>query len=264
MVRDLAFEAGVLRGGLLLGLVHEREVPEWAMSVLGVAPAFDARLADVCVSPIELSTMRECLYPLSREADVTRVAAALLTLCGTAPSNAALSVPDRLQQLQLLRHEFRLPDEVRAGIQSLAQRVLAATDGAAHSMPSADELAAWLDTVRQPGYFRIDFTTEEEAAAFVAALSHHADGDRSDRGDSPERAPEGWLHRGSGTELHLLLNEPAWLAASRECGPLPAASRIPVDRPLDSGSPVIARGLQRSFSTGDLPASALPSTSRRS
>lgn len=263
MVRDLAFEAGVLRGGLLLGLVHEREVPEWAMSVLGIAPVFDARLADVCVSPIELSTMRECLYPLSREADVTRVAAALLTLCGTAPSNAALSVPDRLQQLQLLRHEFRLPDDVRAGIQSLAQRVLAATDGAAHSMPSADELAAWLDTVRQPGYFRIYFTTEEEAAAFIAALSHKVAGDRGARDDSSARAPEGWLHHDSGAALHVLLDEPAWLAASRECGPLPAASRIPVDRPLDAGSPLLALDLQGAFSTGDLLAPAVPSASRR-
>lgn len=251
----MSFEAAVLRGGLLLGLVHEREVPEWAMSVLGVSPALDAALAEACVAPVELSAMRECLYPLTRDADLAAVAGALLTMCAVDPGNAGRTVADRVQQLQWLRVEFRLTGDLASGIQHFTARMFATSEDAAANPgagpATAEELSHWLDGVRQRGSFRVDFATDEEAASFMRALSQaiaraERDGVQPSRG--PDVRPLAWLSRDSddnadadtdasvhananaspGAGAHILLNEAAWLIAMRALPPLPVGSRIPV------------------------------------
>src|SRR3954465_7427950 len=76
---DIAFEGAYLRSALLVGLVHEQEVPEWAAAMIGVDRRYDGALSDVLPAPMELTAMREARRPDAGNADDALVVNALLT-----------------------------------------------------------------------------------------------------------------------------------------------------------------------------------------
>ncbi|HYM21654.1 MAG TPA: hypothetical protein VEU08_00530 [Vicinamibacterales bacterium] len=79
MPNDLPFEAAFLRGALLVGLMHEQDAHDWAESLIHDAPELEGALADILMTPVELSAMRETLWVLAKQVDPRKVGAALLT-----------------------------------------------------------------------------------------------------------------------------------------------------------------------------------------
>lgn len=58
--------------------------------------------------------------------------------------------------------------------------MLAAAGVRGEQAPTEEEITAWLHGVREVGYFHFSFTHADEAAAFVAAVSRQAVGNRLD------------------------------------------------------------------------------------
>jgi hypothetical protein len=229
VIRDIRFEAAFLRAGLLVGLVHEQEVPAWAMDVIAALPRAGSQLAEVVLAPIELSAMREALRPIAEGVGDDRVTAALLIAVAVEPATTERSVADRLRILSHIRREYSPPARIATAIKDFADREMLAAAGVAGRIPpSARELATWLDRVREAGYFSFSFRKEDEAAAFAGALSRKLVRDRKWRDRPRPIRACAWVAREASGEPHtVILNERAWQTALREFGPVPLVSRIP-------------------------------------
>jgi len=233
VLNDVLFEAAFLRAGLLVGLVHERDVPAWAERVLAGASTPAPRLADVLTTRVELSAMREALRPLGESVAPDRVFAALLTALAVDGIVGRRPPADELRILGQIRQECRPPADVSARIKVLQDRAMLAAAGLrGQSAPTAEELAAFLDDVRVQGFFRFHLDGVEECAAFVAALSRKIVRDRTAHDRSGHAGPRVWRLEGpSGGRSAVVLNESAVAIALREFAPVPLVSRIPYPDP---------------------------------
>ena len=94
--------------------------------------------------------------------------------------------------------------------------------------PSAHELREWLERTRTSAFFNLEFKDTDEATSFVAALSRRVFRDRRVWAAEADRALA-WLASAENVSCSsvVLLNEAAWLTASREFAPLPIVGRIP-------------------------------------
>jgi hypothetical protein len=237
---DVRFEAAFLRAGLLVGLIHERDVPDWAALRIGSSSALTSELAEVVGTRVELSAMREALRSIGESVEEHRVVAALLTaVADLAIKGGAAS--DQLHILGQIKREFALPASTAVRIKEFEDRTMLAKVGMQGQFaPGAEELAAWLDEVREPGFFRFYFDGADEAGAFVAALSRKVARDRR-WGDRPRHAPaQAWLLRDpAGQRIAVVLNESAFAIVLREFAPVPQVSRIPYGAPGDHAIPVV-------------------------
>ncbi len=225
----LSHEAAYLRAALLLGLVHEPDVAEWAqvrLARLDASVPAAALLTDVLLAEEALSPMREALRPLEGGVDSAQLTDTLLAGIAVDDALAERSVADRLRVLGLLRREFHLPRGVVDAINGFIERaMLADANIDAARAPRGSELQQWLDAVRPPAVFRFEFDYPDEGASFLAAVSRKHVRDRT--WESPgEPTGAAWVAADdSGTVI--LLNERSWRLAVREFSPLPIASRIP-------------------------------------
>ncbi len=228
MIRDVQFEAAFLRAGLLVGLIHERAVSEWATDLIESLPALGSKLAEVLLAPCELTAMRDALRPLENGTDADRVAAALLVAADVGEAAISRSVTDRLRILSHIRREYRLTAEISAGIKDFEDRSMLAAAGVAGALaPTANELATWLKGVRGAGYFVLTFNQSDEEAAFVGALSRKMVRDRTLAAVRRDGAVA-WVSEGTaGQASSVILNERAWQMAVSQFSPLPLYSQIP-------------------------------------
>ena len=229
MINDIRFEAAFLRAGLLVGMVHEREVPAWAMDVIAAVPGAGSQLAEVALTPIEFSAMREALRPVGEGVGHDRVIAALLIAVAVESATTERTVADRLRILSHIRREYSPPAKIARAIKDFEDREMLAAAGVPGRIPpGAGELATWLDGVREAGYFSFSFRQADEVAAFVGALSRKVVRDRTRRDMLRPIRARAWVTRGHPGEPHtVVLNERAWRTAAREFAPVPLASRIP-------------------------------------
>lgn len=217
--RDLRYEAAFLRAALLVGLVHEREVPPWAEASMGLQPALDGALATSATTRVELSAMRDALAAI---ADAPEPVVVDALLAATALECWG-PVPDPIRVLADLRRFLQCRPPVHDGIRDFDARVLLASGGVAGATrPARADIAPWLDAVRPSVRFLVPCTEPYAAAAFVAALSRALA--RMRRGLAP--APHAWVQAGP-VETIVTLDEPAWAVAASAFGPLPPAARIP-------------------------------------
>jgi hypothetical protein len=114
-------EAAVLRAGILVGLVHEREAGAWAEARLAANSGPADLLTDVILAPVELTAVREALRPLCAGADTTIVVRRLLELL-LASSDRPLE--SRLKSLTLLDRELGLPSPLGAQVKGIADRMM--------------------------------------------------------------------------------------------------------------------------------------------
>lgn len=255
MLNDVPFEAAFLRAAVLVGLVHEREVPDWAAGLLHTSSPSTPRLADVAAERIELSAIRESLRPVAASADLSRVASSILTAVAIEQTLHPRPAVDLVNMLGQIRQEFRchLPEATAARIKAFENRLMFAQAGVTgQAAPGSGEIAALLDEVRAPGHFRFYFSDLEELLTFVAGLSRRIARDRTSlTGQSSRGLAHAWLLRDPEKHADLVvLDEPAALVAAREFAPVPAASRIPYDPastaaalPIISGDSVTALGV---------------------
>jgi hypothetical protein len=226
VLNDVPFEAAFLRAGLLVGLVHEREIPGWALLLIGRSSDLTPRLADIVGARIELSAMREALRPLARSVDAHRVSAALLTAMAVDRPITPRRASDLLRILGQIAQDCGLPRVAAARIKEFQDRSRLASVGMqGHIAPDADELAAMLDEIREPGFFRFHFDDVEEPAVFVAAVSRAVVRERR-WGAWRDTVPQAWLLRDP-PRAAIVLNEPAMAIVLREFAPVPLVSRIP-------------------------------------
>jgi hypothetical protein len=238
MLNDVPFEAAFLRAGLLIGLVHEREVPDWAAGTIAGSPALAPRLADVLLAKVELSAMREALWPLGSSVEGARVTAALLTALALEHVAPAKGAADLLRILGAIRSELKPPADLAAAIKDFEDRAMLVRAGSKRVVaPGVDEIGAWLAQARPQGYFRFHFDRHEERAAFVAALARKIVRDRTWSERPGHASARVWLLRAdSGEASVVVLNESAWEIAEREFAPLPIACRIPYSQPGDAAT----------------------------
>jgi len=151
VTRDIPFEAAFLRGALLVGVMHERDVHDWAESLLHTEPDLETRLSDILSTPVELSAMREALWPLAKDVDPRRVGMALLAAMHL--EGSARPPETRVRMLGQIRADFKLPQDIAAAIKKFENRQLFAAAGITTvTAPTAAELSAFLDgIVRQSG-----------------------------------------------------------------------------------------------------------------
>jgi hypothetical protein len=152
MRRDTRLEAAFIRGSLLLGLVHEREVGEWAMGHLAASDEFLLELAEVLVTRCELTAIREALAPVADGCDDKAVAAMLLSATAIEDARVLRSARDYVRILGDLRRDFAPGAEISAAIAQFENRVLLSSANVhGEEAPTRGEIIAWLNTVRQPG-----------------------------------------------------------------------------------------------------------------
>ena len=230
---DLQFEAAYLRAGLLVGLVHERDVSVWAEDRLGLEANPSGVLGEILTAPLELTAMREALRPLAELVEPERVSASLLTTLTVRHRNGDWSIREVLQCLRQLRREIPLDAPVADAIKTFEDRLMladAAVDGA--STPSATELGGWLAQVSSPGYYRFAFADSDEMAAFVAAISRKVVRDRTLGGASEPGESRAWiLNSETGQDHVAILGDFAWQRVCREFSPIPFAGTIPYPAP---------------------------------
>jgi hypothetical protein len=222
---DVPFEAAVLRGALLTGLVHESEVGAWATLRLAADSAHGSALTDVVLAPEELTAQREALRPLAARSDPAGVATALQCWALREVRSGARAVHDCLRVLSDLRREGLLTPTQSLAVKLLEDRANMASVGMAGvASPTVPELAAALqDGLPSPRYV-LTFHDAGEAAAFTAALSRKVDRDRRHTGTIARV----WRAVGADSRAPvLILSEEAWEVARREFGPLPSAACIP-------------------------------------
>ena len=229
MLPDLPFEAAFLRAALLLGVVREQDVPDWAESLLLVQADAHGLLSDVIMAPVELTAMRDALQPLADEADTTAVCAAILTFLAEDAVSRSLSAHDAVRVFTLLRTEFRLAPEGAWSAKRFEDRLMLAEGGVKTAVaPTRAEIDAWLGDVRQPAFYRASFTASDEAGAFLGALARRVERERRAGDDDPVAAARAWIMPwDTASPVSLMLNEAAWRIVRREFAPVPLGSRIP-------------------------------------
>jgi hypothetical protein len=240
-MNDVPFEAAFLRAALLVGLVHEQDVPAWATVVIANSSGPIRGVADVVGARVELSAMREALRPIGESVDQARVSAALLTAVSVDFAVGARNSADALRILGQIRQEWELPGPASAKIKEFQDRAMLAHVGMqGQSAPRLEELASWLDDVRAPGFFRFHFDDGDQMGAFVAALARKVERNRT-WDDRPGRTrPQAWLLRQP--DVHravVVLNESALMIVLREFSPVPLVSRIPYREPGALAVPVV-------------------------
>jgi len=241
VLNDVRFEAAFLRAGLLVGLIHERDVQDWAALMIGSSSDLTSELAEVVGTRVELSAMREALRPIGESVEDHRVVAALLTAVAVDPAIKGRDAYEQLRILGQIRREFALPASTAARIKEFEDRAMLTRIGMPGQFePSVEELAACLDEVHAPGFFRFYFDGVDEAGAFVAALSRRVARDRR-WGARPRHTPaQAWLLRDpAGPCLSVVLNESAFVIVLRDFAPVPHVSRIPYGAPGDHAIQVV-------------------------
>ncbi len=229
LLPDISFEAAFLRAALLLGVVREQEVPDWAESLLLVQADDHGLLSDVIMAPVELTAMRDALQPLADEADPTAVCASVLTFLAEDTTSRELSVHDAVRVFTLMRTEFRIAPEGAWSAKRIEDRLMLAEGGVKNAVaPTRAEIDAWLGGVRGPAHFRISFTASDEAGAFLGALARRVERERRAGDDDPVAASRVWMMpRETASPVTLLLNEAASYIVRREFAPVSIGSRIP-------------------------------------
>lgn len=226
----LGWEAAYLRAALLIGIVREDDVTEWAQLRLATIEASDpaaAALIELLLGEEALSPMREALRPLEAGVELTGLTLALLAGIAIDDALTPRTVADRLRLLGLLRREMTLPSTVADAIDGFRERAMLCDANVGHARaPDRDELQAWLRSVQPTAYFRFEFDAVDEASAFLAAASRTLDRNRT--AYIPERsvAGDGWLVL-DGDCASVVLNERTWRFVVREFSPIPIVSRIP-------------------------------------
>jgi hypothetical protein len=114
-------EAAVLRAGILVGLVHERDAGTWAEAHLAANSGPADLLTEVILAPVELTAVREALRPLCAGADTAIVVRRLLELLRAA---ADRPLESRLKILSLIDRELGLPPALGAQVKAIADRVM--------------------------------------------------------------------------------------------------------------------------------------------
>ncbi|MFN8571181.1 MAG: hypothetical protein U0132_03935 [Gemmatimonadaceae bacterium] len=221
MPHDVAYEAQFLRAALLVGFVHERDVPRWAEALIHDGSPHTPALTDVLLARVELTAMREALRPLADEAGEAKGVMALLVALAVDARTSERSSRDYLRMLGLMRREYALPAEVAEGIKSMEDRTMLADAGVAGEFGTTlEELRSWFRQHTDDAFFHVITSRSTEAAAFVAALAR-----RSTPPDELGDGPRCWCARQDPRVVKL--NEPAWRLAMHHFSPLPLASRIP-------------------------------------
>jgi hypothetical protein len=236
MTSDIRFEAAFIRAGLLVGLVHERDVSDWAADRIGRTQELGGLLADVLLAPPELSPMRAALQPLGDGVGDARVAASLLTTLALEQVLTSRQLSDRLRVLGHIRQEFVLPIDTAVAIKEFSDRMMLWAAGVAGTrVPDDNELTMWLEQVRTRGYFRFGFDDSGEAAAFVAAVSRKLSRDQRWGDRAGLASTWAWIAQEGDHQARVVvtLNERAWLTVAREFAPVPLASRVPYPAPPD-------------------------------
>lgn len=222
---SIRHDAAYLRAGILVGLVHEADVPAWAEAVLAGGEATPA-LVDLLLAEVALSPIRVALAPLAEGADPIAVGHALVRAILLDPEARALGTAHRLQMLEHLGTERLLGAQVAAGAKAFGDRGRLAAVGVAGNTPVAEaELDVWLHQHSAPHVFALSFTDPGEASAFLAALSRQVV--KAGRLGEAHAGPRVWsTHSNAGTTC-LHLDEAAWALAQAQFAPLPLAARIP-------------------------------------
>ena len=222
---NVPFEAAVLRGALLTGLVQETEVGAWATERLVIGDRFASELTDVVLAPEELTAQREALRPLAARSSASDVATALRQWALRDLRDEKLSIRGSLRVLSDLRRNEMLPPNVAIGVKELEDNANMFDVGMAGvAAPTFTDLIAAVGTALPEAHYLLTFATTDECAAFVAAMSRKMVRDRRLR-EAPGRV---WqtAHAGS-TASVVVLDVAAWNVAVREFSPFPAAARIP-------------------------------------
>src|SRR6185295_8394972 len=119
------------------------------MDAVASEPGTSAALADVALTPCELSAMREALRRPSEGVETERIAAALLTAVAVAPVTTPRSTTDWLRVLGQIRYDSPPARPIAAAIKTFQDRVMLAAAGSrSTTAPGADELSSWLESVR--------------------------------------------------------------------------------------------------------------------
>ncbi len=229
MLDETPFEAAFLRAALLLGLIHEADVADWAGRRIATATQDAAHLADVLLTRAELTAMRDVLRPIGAGVSEDCIVQALLAAIATDPAYQEHPVRTQLAVLGQLRREFSLPSSVAAAIKAFEDRLmLADVKQPGESPPSRAELVAWLSTFRTDAYFRFYCDGVGEASGFLAAVSRLLVRNRTLANRPGEAVARVWVVPTGGQSARgFVLNEPAWRAVAREFVPVPIESRIP-------------------------------------
>lgn len=224
MTPDLSHSAAFLRTALLLGIIREREVIEWAETMLLQQQLHHGALADVAGSAAELTALREALGPLAQAVDSQHIAQAILAFLARDETCRSLPVFSLVRILSDLRREHELPMELDDSIKAFSDRWMLGTAGVGvETAPTAEEIHAWLHRLRTPVLFGFSFSSEDELAAFVAAVARRIDRDRPF--GSANEQPHLWRLDRSG--YSAVLNAWSWEIVTEAFGPVPMASRIP-------------------------------------
>jgi hypothetical protein len=236
---DIAFEGAFLRAGLLVGLVHERDVPQWGAAVISRGDRNLATLSDVLTAPIELTAMREALRPFAEKSDDSLIWNALLTALRLGSSRSANDV---IGVLRRVRCELPVSDEVADSIKTFEDRMMLAGAGIeVAGRPDVSEIDRWLTSVATRAWFFFVFDDTREAAAFVAAVSRKLHRDRAFAEPADYHEPQAILVEQPGeAPCCIALNETAWVVAEREFSPLPVSSRIPYVSAMPRGRDLLA------------------------
>jgi hypothetical protein len=218
MVRDIRFEAAFLRDAILVGLVHERVVEEWATQLLSTDGHSARALAEVLSVPMQLSPIREALRAFGEPARPLDVTAALLACAALDPTHRGAGVAHVLRVLSSIRRLAGCPPGWSNAIADFELKAMLASEIQPSSSIASDVLS-WLDDVRPPVHFLVPFRERHEAAAFVAALSRAMaiDGARG-QATLADVDAQSWT---------IGLDETAWVLAGSRVDPLPVAARVP-------------------------------------
>lgn len=226
---NLRFEAAVLRGALLAGLLREDDVTEWASGHLWWATDEDAaELASVAATPRELTALREALRTIAEpvaEADVSR---ALRQVACVTFRTERWSAAGSLRVLSDLRREGVLPADIAASAKELEDRGNMASVGMTGAiMPSIEDVTAVLTIALDAASYVLPFADRQEGAAFLGALSRAVARERrAESGD--DLAVD--VAREVGSGVVLVLHAGAWEVARRVFAPLPVCARLPYPR----------------------------------
>ena len=227
MIPDVRFEADFLRAALLLGVVRETDVRDWADALLTTGAEPTASLAEVALARPELTTLREALLPLATPSQHESLRAALLAFLATDPGAIALATADRIRVLAQLRSEDVVGPGLGQAIKAFEDRLMLASAGIGVDPAITRDLDQWLSLVHGPRYYRVSLSDADERAALLGALSRKVVRDR--RATTPALgASQAWVAESpSGINPAVVLNAPLWQIAIAEFSPLPLASRIP-------------------------------------
>jgi hypothetical protein len=222
---NIPFEAAVLRGALLTGLVQEAEVGAWATERLAISDDFASELTDVVLAPEELTAQRDALRPLAARSDENDVATALRQWALRDLRDESRSIRGSLRVLSDLRRNEMLPPDVAIAVKVIEDNANMSDVGMAGvAAPTfADLIAAVGGGLPEPHYL-LTFATNDECAAFVGAISRKMVRDRR----LHEASGRVWQAARAGRPVPVVvLDVAAWHVAAREFSPLPAAARIP-------------------------------------